>query len=144
MLWKIVPRDRLRLVSHPESNAGMRLRLADAQRQSPGGGASGGHWRDAQGAEKVELERRFAAMRWQVALALDDYAAQVRRSADKGFAVDQGFTHLGICTIAVPIIDVPPGFCLSASMLAGSRDDSGIDASGADLIQLRSTLLPAK
>src|SRR5690606_4530086 len=40
-LWKIVSRDRMQLAAHAESEAGMRLRLADAQRQPLGGGAAG-------------------------------------------------------------------------------------------------------
>jgi DNA-binding IclR family transcriptional regulator len=140
-LWKIVSRDRMQLAAHAESEAGMRLRLADAQRQPLGGGAAGRAIAAAQGADASELARRYASVRWQAELPFEIYAAQVRDAAKKGFAVDQGYAHRGVCTVAVGLVDIAPGFCLSASIFAGSRGEAGVDALGADLIALREDLI---
>jgi len=139
-LWKMISRERMQLVSRAESDAGMRLHLADAQRQPLGGGAVGRALAAAQGVDGAELRRRFAPVRWQTDLSFDAYAGQVRDAVDRGFAVDQGFTHRGICTVATGIA---PGFCLSASILAGSRSAEEVDTLGDGLLGLRAALSPA-
>ncbi|PAL22694.1 helix-turn-helix domain-containing protein [Sphingopyxis sp. GW247-27LB] len=140
-LWKIVSRDRMQLAAHAESEAGMRLRLADAQRQPLGGGAAGRAIAAAQGVGEAELARRYAPVRWQADLPFETYAAQVREAAKKGFAVDRDYAHRGVCTVAVGLADIAPGFCLSASTFAGSRSDAEVDALGAGLIALRDELI---
>src|SRR3546814_4574480 len=68
------------------------------------------------------------------------YARQVRDAATTGFAVDRGYTHRGVCTVAVGIADVAPCFALSASIVIGSRSEAEIEALGAELIALRHQL----
>lgn len=136
-LWKMVSRERMQLVTQAESDAGMRLRLADAQRQPLGGGAVGRALAAAQAVDDAELARRFAPVRWRAELPFDTYAAQVREAARKGFAIDQGFAHRGVCTVASGIAEIAPGFCLSASIVAGSHGDAEIEALGMALAQLR-------
>lgn len=140
-LWKIVSRDRMQLAAQAESEAGMRLRLADAQRQPLGGGAAGRAIAAAQGVDDAELARRHAPVRWQAELPFEAYARQVRDAAGKGFAVDQGYAHRGVCTVAVGLVDIAPGFCLSASIFAGSRGEAGVEALGTGLIALRDDLI---
>ncbi len=135
-LWKTVSRDRMQLVAQAESDAGMRLRLADGQRQPLGGGAAGRAIAAAQAVDKTELARRFAPVRWQAELPFDIYTRQVREAVRTGFAVDRNFAHRGVCTVAAGIADLPPGFCVSASILDGSRTDAEIDALGAALGKL--------
>lgn len=144
-LWKAVSRDRMQLAAHAESDAGMRLSLADDQRQPLGGGAAGRAIAAAQGIGEVELARRYAPVRWQAELPFDIYARQVRDAAAKGYAVDSGHAHRGVCTVAVGIPDAVPTLCLSASVVAGSRGDAEIDALGAGLLRLRCELMqPAR
>jgi DNA-binding IclR family transcriptional regulator len=140
-LWKVASRERLHLVVHGESKAGMRLRLADAQRQPLGGGAVGRALAAAEGVGEAELARRFAPVRWQAALSFDDYAAQVRRAAEDGHAIDRGFAHRGIVTVAVAMLNIAPGFVLSASAFAESRGDAEAAALGAALRDLRRALV---
>ncbi|WEK44784.1 MAG: helix-turn-helix domain-containing protein [Candidatus Sphingomonas colombiensis] len=142
-LWKVISRERVRLILRAESDAGVRVAMADGQRQPLGGGAVGRALAAAQEVSGGELARRYAAVRWQTALSFEDYAAQVRRARDRGFAVDDGFTHRGICTVAVPITEIAPGFCLSASIFAGSRGEAEIVALAGELTRLRAALLPA-
>ncbi|MBA3941040.1 MAG: IclR family transcriptional regulator [Sphingopyxis sp.] len=140
-LWKVASRDRMHLVAHVESNADVRLRLADAQRQPLGGGAAGRAVAAAQGVDAAELARRFAAVRWQAELGFADYAEQVRQAARQGFAIDRDFAHRGIWTVAVAIPGVAPGYCLSASIFAGSRSEAALDGLGRELCALRDALL---
>ena len=139
-LWKIVSRERMQLAAHAESDAGMRLRLADDQRQPLGGGAAGRAIAAAQAVDDLELARRFAPVRWQAQLAFDTYARQVKDASSRGFAIDEGFAHRGVVTVATGLVDIDPGFCLSASIVAGSRSADEIDRLGADLIRLRGAL----
>ncbi|WP_298670383.1 helix-turn-helix domain-containing protein [uncultured Sphingomonas sp.] len=142
-LWKVISRERVRLILRAESDAGLRVAMADGQRQPLGGGAVGRALAAAEGVDDDELARRYAAVRWQTALPFADYAAQVRLARERGFAADDGFAHRGICTVAVPIAEIAPGFCLSASLFAGARGEAEIVALADELAQLRTTLLPA-
>lgn len=135
-LWKVASPERLRLVVHTESKAGMRLRLADAQRQPLGGGAVGRALAAAQHVDAAELARRFAPVRWQAELSFAAYADQVRHAAKTGYAIDRGFAHRGVVTVAAAIADMRPGFALSASIFAESRSDDDVAALGAALCDL--------
>ena len=140
-LWKVASRERLSLIVHTESKAGMRLRLADTQRQPLGGGAVGRALAAAQRVDAGELARRFAPVRWQAALSFADYAEQVRGAARVGYAVDRGFAHRGVLTVAVAIADVRPGLVLSASVFAESRSDAEAAELGAALSDLSAGLV---
>ncbi len=129
-LWKIVSRDRMQLVAHAESDAGMRLTLADDQRQPLGAGAAGRAIAAAQAIDGSESARRFEAVRWQSDLPFTSYVAQINEAALKGFALDRGYAHRGVYTVAVAIADIPPGYCLTASLVAESRGSSDIDRLG--------------
>lgn len=141
-LWKIASRDRLQLIAHAESNAGMRLRLADAQRQPLGGGAVGRALAAAQAIDDAELARRYAAVRWQADLSFASYADQVRGAGQTGYAIDQGFAHRGISTVAVAFPEIRPGFGLSASVFTESRNVGEVAVLGAELLRLRRALTP--
>ena len=143
-MWKIASRDRMQLVAHVESNADVRLRLADAQRQPLGGGAAGRAVAAAQAVDDSELARRFSAVRWQAELNFADYAEQVRLAARQGFAVDRDFAHRGIWTVAAAMPDVAPGYCLSASIFAGARSEAALGELGRELCALRDALLLGK
>lgn len=140
-LWKIVSRDRMQLVVRAESDAGMRLSLADDQRQPLGGGAAGRAIAAAQTVAEGELARRHAAVRWQAELPFETYKRQIAEAIAKGFAIDRGYTHRGVCTVAAGITGIAPGFCLSASIVAGSRSEAEIETLGGKLLALRSDML---
>lgn len=140
-LWKIVSRDRMQLVIHAESSAGMRLTLADNQRQPLGAGAAGRAFAAAQTIEEAELARRFAPVRWQAELTFAAYAREIDEAAVRGFALDLGHAHRGVFTVAVAIAGIAPGFCLTASFVAGSRTDRELEDAGAALAELGSELV---
>jgi len=140
-LWKIVSRDRMELAARAESDAGMRLSLADGQRQPLGSGAAGRAIAAVQRVSEAELARRYAPVRWQDELPFDAYARQVAAAAAQGFAVDRGYAHRGVCTVAAGIAGIAPGFCLSASFVAGSRSEAEVEALGAALVALRDEVI---
>lgn len=140
-LWRIVSPDRMQLVAHAQSEAGMRLTLADNQRQPLGAGAAGRAIAAAQAVDRSELERRFAPVRWQTALSLETYTLQISEAAAKGFALDRGYAHRGVFTAAAAIAEIPPGFCLTASCVAGSRTDDELATFGSALAELRDELV---
>ncbi len=135
-LWQVVAGGRLRLVAHGESAAALRIHLMEGQRQPLGGGAVGRALAAAQGVDPAELERRFSGLRWQAPLTLADYVEQVRVAAEHGYAVDDGYSHTGICSLAVGLPHLRSGFCLSASIFAGSRDEMGLIELGRALVRL--------
>ncbi|SNS77775.1 helix-turn-helix domain-containing protein [Sphingopyxis indica] len=140
-LWRVVSRERMQLVAHAESDAGMRLSLADDQRQPLGGGAAGRALAAVQGVDASELRRRFAPVRWQAELPFETYESQVRDARARGFAIDDGFAHRGVVTAATGIAERAPGFCLSASIVAGSRSAAEVETLGAGLVELRAALV---
>jgi DNA-binding IclR family transcriptional regulator len=141
-LWRAASRDRMQLLAHAESDAGMRLRLADEQRQPLGGGAAGRALAAIHGLDDKELKRRFAQVRWQTKLTFETYASQVREAAVRGYAVDVGHAHRGVATAAVGLGGDYEDFCLSASVVSGADGGAEIVDLGEGLVDLRTALLP--
>jgi DNA-binding IclR family transcriptional regulator len=129
----------MQLVAHAESNAVLRIHLARGQRQPLGSGAVGRAIAAAQGPGPEEIARRFAAVRWQKAMSLAAYAEQVELAARAGLALDDGYTHIGICTIATVVPQLKPEFCVSASFFAGARSTADVAALGKALAELAKT-----
>lgn len=135
-LWQVASRDRMQLVAHAESNAVLRIHLARGQRQPLGGGAVGRAMAAAQAPGADELARRFAAVRWQKAISLSVYAEQVEIAARSGYAIDDGHTHIGICTLAAVVPQKKAEFCVSASVFAGARATADVAVLGKALVEL--------
>lgn len=139
-LWRLDRRERLELIALGESASATRIHMAVGQRQPFGGGSTGRALAAAQRIDEGELARRYAALRWQRPLDFPAYAVQVGAAAASGYAVDDGFGHAGICSVACVIPGEPIAFCLSASVFAGSRDADGIRALGRALRDLAAAL----
>ncbi|SCW47025.1 transcriptional regulator, IclR family [Sphingobium faniae] len=135
-LWQVIPGGRLRLAAYGESTAATRIHLLEGQRQPLGSGSVGRALAAAQGVDDAELERRFSAVRWESPLSFTEYREQVQNAVLKGFAVDDGYSHTGICSLAVGMPHLRTGFCLSVSIFAGSRNDAGLGELGRALIAL--------
>ena len=135
-LWQTASRDRMQLVAHAESKAVLRIHLARGQRQPLGGGAVGRAIAAAQVPGAEELARRFAAVRWQKAMSLDVYVDQVEGAVRAGYAIDDGYTHIGICTLAAVVPQQRPEFCVSASVFAGARSAADLATLGKALVAL--------
>jgi IclR family acetate operon transcriptional repressor len=135
-LWQIAPKERLQLVAHAESDAQMSIRLANHQRQPLGSGAVGRAFAAAQNPETSEIQRRFGAVRWQKDISFSEYHGQIRAAATQGFAIDNGYAHVGITSVAAVIPAAPVSFALSVSFFAGARSAEGISALGEALKNL--------
>jgi IclR family transcriptional regulator, acetate operon repressor len=121
-LWKVVPGSRLQLIAHVQSDAAMRIQLADGQRQPIGSGAVGRALAAAQQPSDAELARRFSEVRWQSPLPLRTYLEEITQAANRGFAIDNGATFAGVCSLAAIIGQEHPTYLVSASVFAGSRN----------------------
>src|SRR5690606_15521398 len=143
-LWKMVSADRMQLLVHSESDAGMRLRLADAQRQPLGGGAVGRALAAAQRIDARELARRYAGVRWLTNLPLETYIAQVGEAVRQGYAVDRENTHRSVISVAVGVAERASGYCLSASIFANARLETEIGELGEQLKTLSEEIFPVR
>ena len=85
---------------------------------------------------REDLARRFAAVRWQRAVAFEDYAAQVAAAVAQGYGVDDGLSYAGISSIAVCLPDEAQSLCVSASVFAGSRSEAEFADLAAALVAL--------
>lgn len=134
-LWRLGTRERLELIAIGESKAATRIQMMIGQRQPFGGGATGRALAALCNADEAELARRFAALRWQRPLDFATYHAQVVAARTTGFAIDDGFGHAGICSVASFVPSEAPQYCLSASVFQGSRDPVQLRALGQELCQ---------
>jgi len=135
-LWQIASKDRLQLVAHAESNAVLRIHLAQGQRQPLGGGAVGRAIAAAQAPGEAEIARRFAGVRWEKPVSFADYANQIEIAARAGYALDEGHTHIGIWTLAAVVPGRGAEYCASASFFAGARGAAEVAALGRALVEL--------
>jgi DNA-binding IclR family transcriptional regulator len=140
--WRLVAGERLQLEALAESGAATRIHMVIGQRQPSGGGATGRSLAAADGIGIETLEQRYRTVRWARALSFDAYANQVSEAGARGFAVDDGFGHAGVCSIgaALPLRADAPRFCLSASIFAGSRDKEEVGQLGVALAGLATQL----
>ncbi len=135
-LWQAVSADRLALIALSESGAATRIHMVAGQRQPIGGGATGRALAASEGLPFAELQRRFAAVRWQSPLSFDEYMAEVDATAARGYAIDDGHGHAGIASLGCRI--ALPGrsrFCLSASVFANSHDRAALEQLGRALVK---------
>lgn len=141
-LWRAASGDRLQLVALGESDAATRIHMVEGQRQPMGGGAVGRALAGAQRPSSAELARRFAAVRWQRAVTLEDYAAEIVEAARRGYAVDDGAGHTGVTSVAVAAHGAPD-WAVSATVFRGSLDPDQIAELAAALHALAADLFPA-
>ncbi len=141
-LWRLVGGERLQLEALTESGAVTRIHMVIGQRQPFGGGATGRALAASEALPPDQLQERYRAVRWAKPLSFSDYADQVSEAAARGYAVDNGFGHAGVCSIgvALPPRADGPRFCLSASVFAGSRTAHEVAALGSALAGLAATL----
>lgn len=132
-LWRVAAGRRLNLVAHVESEAPMRIHMAPGQRQPLGGGVVGRMHSAAEGTPEAELTRRFAETRWQQPITLARYLAEVHEAAARGFAIDDGVLHAGICSLCAALPAPWTGYYVSLSLFAGSRPADEVLHTGAAL-----------
>ena len=60
----------------------------------------------------------------------DEYRDRVRGAAARGYAADEGSSHAGVTSVAAAVAGNLPGYCISASVFAGSRSAQEMAALG--------------
>ena len=136
-LWQQSGGDRLVLVAQGESEAATRIHMAIGQRQPVGAGSIGRALIALETPGHGEMERRFARLRWRRPLAFAAWVEQVARARQSGFGVDDGFAFPGIVSIGVVVPGTRnPRLCLSATVFAGVRSETEIEAMGKALVEL--------
>jgi DNA-binding IclR family transcriptional regulator len=136
-LWQQLGGDRLALVALGESEAATRIHMAIGQRQPVGAGSTGRALIAADAPDPVEMERRFAQLRWRQPLSFAAWVEQVARARQCGFGVDHGYAFPGIVSIGVLVPGTrSPRLCLSASVFVGARSDAEIESLGQALCNL--------
>lgn len=138
-LWQVAS-GRLALVALEDSDAATRIHMVEGQRQPLGGGSSGRAIAASETLDRDELERRFAVVRWQKPLTFNAYAEQIDDAREHGFAIDDGFGHAGVCSLAAVLPEAEPAMCVTASTFAGSRNEKEIARIGRALRKLAQTL----
>lgn len=136
-LWQVTSPNRIVLAALWDSGAATRIHMVIGQRQPIGGGSSGRALAALERIGESELRRRFDDVRWQQPLAFSTYVEQVRQCGERGYAIDDGFSHSGICSVAVAIGgSASLRLCLSVSTFAGTRDPEQLAQLGRKLIEL--------
>lgn len=131
-LWRRMGVDRIVLVSSVASPTALRIDMPAGQRLPLLMGASGRLFVGQLGLSETEARAEFAQIRWARPFAFDAYWREVARAKRRGWAVDDGYFSNGIVAIAAPVRD-PSGaiaFTLSAVMIRGQHDDTGVEAIG--------------
>jgi DNA-binding IclR family transcriptional regulator len=132
-LWKVIPGRRLRLAAYVDTDAPIRIQMAPGQRQPLGGGAVGRILSAVQEVDDEELALRFAETRWEREITLDQYIGEVREARVRGYAIDDGILHAGICSLAAALSEPHAGFSISMTFFAGSRSADEIRQMGEHL-----------
>ncbi|ETR76381.1 IclR family transcriptional regulator [Afipia sp. P52-10] len=138
-LWQVAS-GRVALIALEDSGAATRIHMVEGQRQPLGSGASGRAIAAGADLDLAELERRYAVVRWQKPLSFRAYAGQVAAARQRGYAIDDGFGHAGVCSLAAVIPQVEPAMCVTASVFARSRSEDELAQIGRALRKLAQTL----
>ncbi|HCW61968.1 MAG TPA: hypothetical protein DHB48_13395 [Sphingobium sp.] len=136
-LWRLTEGERLVLVALAESAEAMRIHMVVGQRQPAAAGATGRAVLARRALDDAAIAAVHAGIRWKSAPDPQEFIAQVRAAAVKGWAIDNGQINHGISTVAAAIVDTggAPRFVLSASMFSGRENAEGMDAIGAAMRQ---------
>lgn len=83
----------------------------------------------------TELEKRFAALRWDNPPSYSDWLDQIGQTRTQGYAVDAGNYIAGVMVIAAPVLKDTrrPSHALVAVGISGAVERAGVRAIGEDL-----------
>jgi DNA-binding IclR family transcriptional regulator len=134
--WRVLPNRRIVLAGFAEGTTQMRIHMSVGQRLPVFMGAVGRAIAAHLNVTTDELRIEFTKLRWNVALSFEEYAAEVARAKEKGYALDEGHFAPGVTTVAVAIADASRAvrYGLSAIMFSGQRDERQIDQLGRQLV----------
>ncbi len=124
-LWRVQKTSAL-LVGYATGFTSTRIHLTIGQRVPLLLGAAGRCV--AARLDDAEIAERFAGLRWEEPIALDQYLGEVAQSRQTGWGIDEGRHLRGVTSIATPILDDTHQvrFCLSAHCFTGQLSVSAL------------------
>lgn len=136
-LWR-VEGDRVILVDRALATTPVRLDMEITRRMPAFIGAIGKAYAAHSDLSREELRKRFERLRWQGPMDFARYVSEVDEARAKGYALDRECLYRGIEVVAavVPRAGGPPRIGVSAIVLAGQTDASGLAAIGTELARV--------
>lgn len=126
-LWQIGDDERMVLIDRIYSDAPLRIEIRIGQRVPSFAGAVGRCVAAASRVPPDQLRVRFKKLIWQSPITFEEYAKQVERAAQDGFAVDDGQYFKGVSVVGTAIVDAEgqPRQGIGALTIAGqlSKDE---------------------
>ncbi|PTW62630.1 IclR family transcriptional regulator [Breoghania corrubedonensis] len=104
-LWKVTPGDRIVLVDREVKGTVVRVDMQLGSRLPALIGAIGRCVAASRGLPRADLKRRFAELRWQNPPSFEDYARDVDKARETGFAFDRGNLFQGVDIVAAAVLD---------------------------------------
>ena len=104
-LWKVTPGDRIVLVDREVEGSVVRVDMQLGSRLPAFVGAIGRCIAASRSLSRADLKRQFEALRWQKPPSFEDYARDVERARETGFAVDRGNLFQGVDIAASAVLD---------------------------------------
>lgn len=134
-LWQVVEHRSLVLVGRAHGRAAVRIELRDGQRLPFGAGAVGRAQAYATNLSVAELRGHFGRLVWQQPMTFDEYAAEVRDTGTRGWAIDQERLYRGLTCLGAVVTDRSnhPVFGLSAVSIAGQHSSAALVELGEEL-----------
>lgn len=134
-LWQRVSEDRVVLVARADSNATMRVHMNLGQRLPTFISALGRTIAASSGLSRVELRRRFDALRWDDSPGFDAYLRGVEEAGRKGYAVDAGCYVKGVTSVSAAVLDMSsrPVMAISGTGFTAQLSRTAVKALGESL-----------
>lgn len=131
-LWRLTSQDRWVLVGFEESAAVTRIHLSIGQRLPRYAGAAGRCAAAFSDLDLARLKQEFDQVRWHRRPPIKEHLAEVAAVRVIGWALDDHQLHLGVTSIAAPLVDEIGRirYCVTCIMFAGQHDRAGLEVIG--------------
>lgn len=127
--------EQLVLVGLAESAAAFRIHLSVGQRLPIAGGAGGRCMMAFSELDDSEIRRRFNTVKWGKQPDFKSYLAEVRKTAERHWAIDEGNYIAGVTTVAAPCLNTngTPAYVITATMFAGQHPRDRLETIAKDI-----------
>lgn len=134
-LWQCTPGDRVVLVDRADNDAAMRVHMSIGQRLPMFVAALGRAMAAHARLSRVELRRRFDALRWDDPPSFEAYLRSVEEAARKGYAVDIGSYVRGVTSVSAAVLDSSrrPVMAISGTGFSAQLPRAAVKALGESL-----------
>ncbi|QIG97672.1 IclR family transcriptional regulator [Bradyrhizobium sp. 6(2017)] len=138
LLWRVTDDDHVVLIDRAHSQTAIRVEINIGYRLPMLAGAVGRSVAAAMQLPATELRRRFASLHWQSPPTFAAYQADVARTRETGWALDDGMMYRGLVTVASVAVDDSrrPRFGFSAVSINGQQTQERLEELGLELREL--------